>query len=152
MIQLEDCIDCLLFFYPNFDFCFELDNSSRLNLARYNGLTVSSKDLGMKWGGDKKKMRSSELTRDDCRTIEHNRRLYPGDVQDMVFTTSSLPPIFEPNAPKETIYLNEEHLVKLTTNKLKKALCEKGLSDKGEKTSLNHMQRRQTYLLNGHQN
>jgi len=40
VVQIEDCIDCLKYLYPQFDFVFELDHSSGHAKERPDGLST----------------------------------------------------------------------------------------------------------------
>ena len=51
VIQIEDCIDCLSYLYPQFDYDFEIDHSSGHNSERPDGLSTTAINLG--WGGNK---------------------------------------------------------------------------------------------------
>ena len=73
VLQIEDCRDCLLYLYPQFDYRFELDHSSGQNAERIDGLSTSSINLG--WGGKQRKMRDSELSDDDIGELKHTRVL-----------------------------------------------------------------------------
>jgi hypothetical protein len=58
-IQIEDCIDCLLVLFPQFDYVFELDHSSGHAHERPNGLSTSRSNLGWGFGGRQRLMRTS---------------------------------------------------------------------------------------------
>jgi len=52
VIQFEDCVDCLQYMYPNFDYCFFFDHSSGHSKKRTDGLDASNmrKGFGGKQG------------------------------------------------------------------------------------------------------
>ena len=132
ILQIEDCGDCLTYLYPDHDYEFELDHSSGHNAERPDGLSTSSTVLNLGWGGKQRKMRSSLLTKEDVGNIEHDRALKAGKIQTMVFRDESLPPIFDPDAPKYDS-LSPGTLVtrKFTSKELREMLEKNGLNSDG---------------------
>lgn len=68
MLKIKDCVDCLTYLFPQFDYEFELDHSSGHNAKRPNILSTTSSVLNLEWRGKQRKMRSSTLTADDVGT------------------------------------------------------------------------------------
>ena len=131
IIQIEDCIDCLRYLYPQFDYLFELDHSSGHNMERPNGLSTTNTVLNMGWGGKQRKMRSSVLTGDDVGAIVHDRVLKVGDEQFMVFQEDDPPPIFDSDAPPYDIIKEGEVTRNLNKKELMKNLEELGMNVDG---------------------
>ena len=42
VLQIEDCVDCLVLLYPEFDYEFEISHSSGHNMERSDGLSTTS--------------------------------------------------------------------------------------------------------------
>ena len=51
ILQIEDCVDCLKYIYPQYAYEFELDHSSGHNSERSDGLSITAINLG--WGGNR---------------------------------------------------------------------------------------------------
>ena len=122
VIQIEDCVDCLSYLYPQFEYEFELDHSSGHNMERPDGLSTTSGVINMGWGGKQRIMRNSVLSKDDLGTLVHDRVLKVGHEQSMVFNNADSPPILSPNAPPYDIAKPGQSTTKLTKAELKKVL------------------------------
>jgi hypothetical protein len=122
VIQIEDCVDCLSYLYPQFEYEFELDHSSGHNMERPDGLSTTSGVINMGWGGKQRIMRNSVLSKDDLGTLVHDRVLKVGDEQSMVFNNADLPPILSPDAPQHDVAKPGQSTTKLTKAELKKVL------------------------------
>ena len=51
VIQIEDCVNCLIFLYPQFQYQFELDHSSMYTMERPDGLSATPDVINMGWRG-----------------------------------------------------------------------------------------------------
>ena len=119
VVQIKDAIDFLKHLYPQFDFEFELDQSSGHNKEQPNGLSTSGTTLNSGRGGAQREMRSSVLEKGNVGTLEHNRQIKIGEEQKMVFQEGYLPPIFNPTAPKYDTTSSCYPRVKLSAKELK---------------------------------
>ena len=131
VVQLEDCIDCVKHLYPQFDFVFELDQSSGHARERPDGLSTTNGELNFGWGGAQRKMRDTMLGTEDVGTLQHKRRIQVEQQQKMYFTDNDLPPIFDPTAAKYDTEESLEERVKLSKKELKLLLKNKGFDDTG---------------------
>ena len=135
VLQIEDCIDCIRYLFPVFSIIFELDHSSGHASERPDGLSVNSINFG--WGGKQRKMRNTTLSVNDIGTIMHEGVLKAGDTQEMIFSETSLPPIFAPGVPKHDIEREDENVTRrLTKVELKAALELKGFNSDGKVNEL----------------
>ena len=72
-------------------------------------------------------MRSYVLSKNNTSTITHDRSLKAGDLQNIVFSKTNLPPIFDSEAPKYDVIKSDNLLTrKLNKSELKDVLEEKG--------------------------
>ena len=89
---------------------YKVDHSSGHTKKKENGLSVDN--MNLEWGGKQCKLRATLLTA-NClgdimeykNTTKDNReniykRMSPGEIQDMIFKESDLPPFFSPDQPE----------------------------------------------------
>ena len=129
VMQIEDCVDCLKYIFPQYDYVFELDHSSGHASERPNGLSTNSINLG--WGGKQRRMRNSVLTANDLGPIKHEGALKVGDTQEMTFKQGDSPPILNPGAPMYDILKDTNVTRKLLKDELKAMLESKGFNGDG---------------------
>ena len=58
VLQIEDCVDCLLHMCPQLGYEFELDHLSGHNVEQPDRLSSTSSVINLGWGGKQGKMRS----------------------------------------------------------------------------------------------
>jgi len=82
VIQLEDCVDVLQVLYPHFDFAVLFDHSNGHDRLQPNGPKI-----GIRYGGEQPKMRSSKLDSEIYFGPYHDEsyKLQKGDMQEMTF-------------------------------------------------------------------
>ena len=102
-IQIEDYIVCLQYLYPQFEYMFELDNSNGHTVDCLVGLSTTPSVINMGWGGKQRKIRDTVLTENNIGPITHTQSLIVVNIQSIVFLTTDLPPIFDPDIPKYDI-------------------------------------------------
>ena len=137
VLQIEDCVDCLTFIFPQFDYEFELDHSSGHNSERPDGLSTTSSVINLGWGGKQRKMRSSILSADDIGPLRHARTIPVGSSQSMVFSDDDIPPIFDPTAPKYDQPVQGQNITRsLNKGELEKKLKDAGLNSDGNAKAL----------------
>jgi hypothetical protein len=138
VLQIEDCVDCLTYLYPDLDYVFELDHSSGHACERPDGLTVVSQQLNWNWGGKQRLMRDSVLNKDCIGEVRHERAADVDKTYSHVFLDNDLPPILDPQAPKYDgdVVLRYKENVPMTVPELRKQLEENGLSSDGKKDDL----------------
>ena len=120
-IQIEDCIDCLRYFYPQYESMFEHNHGSGHNMERLDGLSTTPSVINMGWGGKQQKMRNIILTANNIESITQTRSLKFGNTKSMVFLPTDLPPIFDPDVPKYNVAKEGESV----THKYNKAEIKK---------------------------
>jgi hypothetical protein len=78
ILQLEDCIDCLQFFYPTFDFVFLFDHSNWHDRMQLNGLNIGM--IRKYYGRKQPSMRPSHALNSNCFSKYHTDtyNLQPG--------------------------------------------------------------------------
>ena len=130
-IQIEDCVDCLQYLYPQYQYMFELDHSSGHNMERPDGLSTTKTVINLGWGGKQRKMRNTILTANDIGSITHTRSLKVGDTQSMVFLPTDLPPIFDPNVPQYDVSKDDSVTHKFNKAELKEKLEAIGINSDG---------------------
>jgi hypothetical protein len=99
-LQLEDCTDTFKVLFPAFDIVYELDHSSGHDKEKADGLTTTPSMLGWEHGGKQRRMRSSELGKNNTGTVRHERCINLGEIQHMSFRMDDLPPVLKPLCPK----------------------------------------------------
>jgi len=78
-------------------------------------------------------MRSSVLSKNNIGTITHERSLKGDDLQNMVFSETDLPPMFDSEALKYDVIKSGNMLThKLNKSELKDVLEEKGINTDGK--------------------
>ena len=132
-IQIEDCIDCLRYFYPQYESMFEHNHGSGHNMERLDGLSTTPSVINMGWGGKQQKIRNTILTANDIGSITYTRSLKVGDTQSMVFLPTNLPPIFDPDVPQYDVAKEGESV----THKFNKAEIKKKLEVMGMNSDRN---------------
>ena len=136
VLQIEDCVDCLNYLYPQFQYQFELDHSSGHAMERPDGLSTTPGVINMGWGGKQRMMRSTVLSEGDIGILTHDRVLKVGDEQSMVFLDTDLPPIFAPDAPKYDVSKEGEKTRKLNKAELQAKLLELDMNSDGNVAQL----------------
>ena len=106
VIQMEDCIDCLVVLFPHptmpnrtkFIPVFEYDHSSGHSSVRPDGLNVHSMSAG--YGGVQPKMHDTVILAKEGYLGDHvEGRVAVGTIQSMVFRECDPPPVYAPDAP-----------------------------------------------------
>jgi hypothetical protein len=83
VLQLEDCTDVLIHLFPQYDYLFLFDYSSKHDKQREDGLNV--KKLTKSFGGSQRKMRNTLIKKEKGYLGPCQCKLNPGDTQSMVF-------------------------------------------------------------------
>ena len=86
VLQLEDCVDCLMVLYLEIDFLFMLDHSCGHDRQREDGLNV--KNMNKSYGGNKPKLRDTYIAQEKGFLGSYMHKLQPGDTQRLVFSPS----------------------------------------------------------------
>mmetsp|Transcript_46844 Transcript_46844/g.56680 ORF Transcript_46844/g.56680 Transcript_46844/m.56680 type:complete len:227 (+) Transcript_46844:16-696(+) len=144
VVQIEDVIDTMVCLYPDpndptrcmFNICFELDHSSGHAKDQENGLSTVPSIISISHGGSQRKMRPTKLTEGCFGTVQHPQRLKIGDVQQMVFCDSNLPPISDPTCPKYNTPTGKFVKKELVVSELRTALVRNELNSDGLKEKL----------------
>jgi hypothetical protein len=87
-LQFEDCIDCLVVMYPEYEFAFSFDHSQGHAKKLVNGLNASDMNAG--YGGNQPTMEPSEILAEEgyLGPIDHPKKLKVGDKQYFVFEST----------------------------------------------------------------
>jgi hypothetical protein len=91
---LEDCVDCLKFLYPDFDFLFLFDHSS--GHAKRSENSLSAKDMKANYGGKQPSMHPTIIYQAEgiLGLFEHAKMLKVGDTQWMDFAANPRGPFW----------------------------------------------------------
>jgi hypothetical protein len=92
IIQLEDCVDCLLTLFPQFDYYFMFDHSNGHDRMRPDGL--SSTKCNKNFGGSQPIMRNSVILKEDIKSFPAINKLKVGDTQHMQFSNTDVGPFY----------------------------------------------------------
>ena len=91
-VQMEDCVDCLVTLYPEYDFLFLFDHSCGHDRQRPDGLNAQR--VNKSFGGGVPKMRNTTIESKDYLDPYKPTMLAIGDVQSMVFTDNDDGPFY----------------------------------------------------------
>jgi hypothetical protein len=99
IIQLEDCVDCLLALFPYFDYYFMFDHSNGHDRMRADGLSVAK--CNKYFGGSQPFMRESKILKEDIRNFPATNKLKPGDKQSMQYSATHIGPFYMTESERE---------------------------------------------------
>jgi hypothetical protein len=138
VIQLEDCMDCLIALYPEFDYLFLFDHSCGHDKQREDGLNVERMLKG--YGGKQAVLHDTIIRQEQGYLGTYPRRLKPGDIQKMIFQDGDEGPFWmqemERQQKKYDIVKSGTRKRKLTKAELLDRLKEKGIVTKGRVADL----------------
>ena len=137
VLQLDDCVDCLNYLYPNYEFLFMLDHSSGHDKQKPDALNATN--MKVKFGGKQKVLRDSIILEQDgyLGPYHHNKMLQVGDTQSFVFSDTDDGPFYLQDRNERRLDRNEGIIEKeLSKEALTSALRSRNILTKGSKSQL----------------
>ncbi len=114
-IQLEDCIDCLKVFYPQYEFVFHHDQSCGHDRQREDKLNAGK--MSKSFRGRQKKLHNTEIKQEYGYLGPFHRMLKVGDIQKMCFQSTDSGPFWMTLEVKEQ---TQKDIVVTTKTKIRK--------------------------------
>jgi len=139
VLQLDDCVDCLKYLYPNYDILFMLDHSSGHDKQKPDGLNASK--MQVNYGGKQSHLRDSVISQVDgyLGPFHHEKMLKVGDTQSFVFKADDEGPFYLSDPDKEARKFDVQSGIRrrnLTKAELANRLNEQNISIMGTKKQL----------------
>jgi hypothetical protein len=92
ILQLEDCVDCLLTLFPHFEYYFLFDHSNGHDRMKPDGLCINK--CNKNFGGCQPRMRESKVTHENIGNFPATNKIRAGEKQSMQFSDTDVGPFY----------------------------------------------------------